>query len=180
MENKKYYFGNYKIKYCKVLLNSHCNLHFFKVFKFYFVWVLLWQWRWSCSITRRCTEHKYTCNLLLKARILSSVLRHSKTFSLRLKITTFTNISCGRGAKSTVAETLMKYAAHPTRHHNNTEKERPVIGFTLCHQWNNAGTWFHLIPRHTAPAPKSGNLHWLTSLKASFCQVTNFYTLFIK
>lgn len=40
----------------------------------------------------------------------------------------------------------MKYAAHPKlQYHNSTKKQtnqQPITGFTSCHQWNNAGTWF--------------------------------------
>lgn len=114
------------------ILNRHSNLHlgFVGVFFFWFGW-FLWGCGWGC-ISRDCTEHKYTWNLLLKASILS-VLEHSKTFSLGLKIPTFTNISWGQVDKSTTAEILMKYAADPTWHHNSTEKKCLIIGFISHH-----------------------------------------------
>lgn len=84
---KMYCFGSDKIRFCKVFIPRDikpsviCIWGLFKgwwlcVF-FWFGW-FLWGWGWSCTC-EDCTERKCIQNLLLKASILLSILRHSKT-----------------------------------------------------------------------------------------------------
>lgn len=142
--------GTVKSSYQEIL-NRHSNLHLgfvqgLVVF-FWFGW-FLWRWGWSCT-SKDCTEHKCIQNLLLKASILLSVLRHSKTSTGSENTYIHKHLMWARGWKYRSInpdEICISPQVVPQQHWKKNRKSL-ITGFISRHQWNNAGTWFNLILR---------------------------------